>query len=226
MAGDGQRRYQYAAADPVNGMDPTGNADLVEYRPLCCAKGPPILTPSLPWCTEAMGGPMGGLLPGCRPDCLPSDECSHQHEVTVSFWPYAAAGNGHVGVGVDSPDFNEFTWGFATLNQKSSKKEHACINEAGTIKHDQDTYPFKAVDYMRIPTDAAGADAMQQAIDNRANNPGSYNVCFRNCAMFVESVLTKGNIQGAFFAPPGIIWPKLYWSHLGESYSWYSSFNY
>jgi RHS repeat-associated protein len=33
-AGEGQRRYQYAAADPVNGMDPTGNADIVEYAML------------------------------------------------------------------------------------------------------------------------------------------------------------------------------------------------
>jgi RHS repeat-associated protein len=30
-AGEGQRRYEYAGADPVNGMDPTGNEDMIEW---------------------------------------------------------------------------------------------------------------------------------------------------------------------------------------------------
>ena len=34
MAGQGQRRYEYAAADPVNGKDPSGNFVLESYWPL------------------------------------------------------------------------------------------------------------------------------------------------------------------------------------------------
>ena len=31
LADEGQRRYEYAGADPVNGMGPTGNEDIIEY---------------------------------------------------------------------------------------------------------------------------------------------------------------------------------------------------
>jgi RHS repeat-associated protein len=30
-AGEGQRRYEYAAADPINGMDPSGNEAIIEF---------------------------------------------------------------------------------------------------------------------------------------------------------------------------------------------------
>jgi RHS repeat-associated protein len=67
MAGDGQRRYEYADADPVNGMDPSGNFVLESYRPLCCAAFffPTLNFPS--WCQKKAGNPMGGALPPCRP---------------------------------------------------------------------------------------------------------------------------------------------------------------
>ena len=34
LTGEGQPRYEYAAADPVDGADPRGTEDLAEYRPL------------------------------------------------------------------------------------------------------------------------------------------------------------------------------------------------
>jgi hypothetical protein len=36
--------------------------------------------------------------------------------------------------------------------------------------------------------------AMEQAIEQRSNNPGIYNLSSRNCAMFVEDVLQAGNV--------------------------------
>ena len=67
MAGDGQRRYQYAAADPVNGMDPSGNFVLESYWPLHA----PLLigfgTWSPSWCSNGSGGLFGRLLPPCAP---------------------------------------------------------------------------------------------------------------------------------------------------------------
>jgi RHS repeat-associated protein len=65
MAGDGQRRYEFAAADPVNGMDPSGNFVLESYRPLCCAQMIPV--PAPPPCESRASGPMGSSLPPCGP---------------------------------------------------------------------------------------------------------------------------------------------------------------
>jgi RHS repeat-associated protein len=76
LAGQGQRRYQYAAADPVNGMDPSGNADLVEYHPLCCAKAVPFPTFNFPpWCQAGPDISISSALPPCPvpppPTCRP-----------------------------------------------------------------------------------------------------------------------------------------------------------
>ena len=70
LASQGQRRYEYAAADPVNGMDPTGNADLVEYRPLCCAQAVPFPTFNFnnpPWCQPGPDFSLSNALPPCKP---------------------------------------------------------------------------------------------------------------------------------------------------------------
>ncbi len=48
MAGQGQRRYEYAAANPVNGMDPSGNSVLEEYRPLMAPLT--VHFPPFSWC--------------------------------------------------------------------------------------------------------------------------------------------------------------------------------
>lgn len=62
-ASEGQRRYEYAAADPVNGEDPSGNEDLLEYRPL--APMPFMWAPN--WCQVAQdqNNPWARYLPGC-----------------------------------------------------------------------------------------------------------------------------------------------------------------
>ena len=62
-AGEGQRRYQYAAADPVNGMDPTGNEAIVEWALLTFYPGrlPFNLGFQLSWC----GFAGSGYLLGC-----------------------------------------------------------------------------------------------------------------------------------------------------------------
>jgi RHS repeat-associated protein len=65
-AGQGQRRYEYAGADPVDGLDPSGNEDIIEWALLTFyPKRLPIFFPGFPsWC----GLEMGGYLPGCGGD--------------------------------------------------------------------------------------------------------------------------------------------------------------
>ena len=63
QAGEGQRRYEYAGADPVNGMDPTGNNDIIEFELLNFQPSPIMSWPKFCW--SAGSNPMGGFLPGC-----------------------------------------------------------------------------------------------------------------------------------------------------------------
>ena len=63
MAGDGQRRYQYAAADPVDGMDPTGNFVLEAYRPLWAPLQIQIPIPT--WCKNVTGTRFSKYFPEC-----------------------------------------------------------------------------------------------------------------------------------------------------------------
>ena len=60
LADEGQRRYEYAAANPVDGMDPNGSEALIEYA-LVPHILPPVWIPN--WCGLFGANPMGGNLP-------------------------------------------------------------------------------------------------------------------------------------------------------------------
>ena len=66
-AGQGQRRYEYAGADPVDGLDPSGNEAIIEFALLTFY--PKRLNIHFPdWC-EQIGpivDPISGLLPFCN----------------------------------------------------------------------------------------------------------------------------------------------------------------
>jgi len=65
LAGQGQRRYEYAGANPVDGSDPSGNFVLASYWPQMAALQIHIPLPS--WCGAGSTGPIGSHLPPCRP---------------------------------------------------------------------------------------------------------------------------------------------------------------
>jgi RHS repeat-associated protein len=97
LAGDGQRRYEYAGADPVDGEDPSGNFVIESYDPLHAGltiKFPPFAFSTPPWCGGAGTGPMSGLLPTCAPppcdrnttNCCP--QClAELHSRPAVAWP-------------------------------------------------------------------------------------------------------------------------------------------
>jgi RHS repeat-associated protein len=66
LADEGQRRYEYAAANPVDGMDPNGSEALIEYA-LVPHIFPPLWIPN--WCGLSGTNPMGGHLPCTPPPC-------------------------------------------------------------------------------------------------------------------------------------------------------------
>jgi len=129
MAGDGQRRYQYAAADPVNGMDPSGNFVLESYWPLHAP-----LTIHLPfptWCQSATGNPMGSSLPPCRTphwkvkvDWRPLYKQSNPKNSSELGTHYGIIGHWwHTFIEIDPPDADRESWGVLGLNTDDPTKE-------------------------------------------------------------------------------------------------------
>jgi RHS repeat-associated protein len=81
-AGQGQRRYQYADADPVDGLDPTGEAAMVEFLLINMRGDLTVPFPKLPPppCGFAGGGslaacspPAPGAPPPPKPPCIGSE---------------------------------------------------------------------------------------------------------------------------------------------------------
>jgi RHS repeat-associated protein len=70
QASEGQRRYQYAAADPVNGMDPTGNEALTEFLLLQFRPLPIMSWPN--WCGYVRGTWFEKYFPSCTVPPQPS----------------------------------------------------------------------------------------------------------------------------------------------------------
>ena len=78
FAGQGQRRYQYAAADPVNGMDPSGNFVIESYRPLMAPLT--VHLPPFSWC-QVQGELKGKKITESLPFCPvpPRPKGTHRH---------------------------------------------------------------------------------------------------------------------------------------------------
>ena len=119
------------------------------------------------------------------------------HFVSVADYYSRVGGFGHIGVGVDSDD----TQGFSTANPKTPWYERFFGAPKARVEDDiaQHTNANGNVAphfNVHIPITAAQATAMQAAIDKRTADPGRYNLFFRNCAGFVESVLHAGGVSG------------------------------
>jgi RHS repeat-associated protein len=79
-AGQGQRRYEYAGADPVNGMDPSGNEAIVEFALLQFYPGRlSVHFPGIPgWCGIAGGRSLSKCstpAPGVPPPPCMGNKC-------------------------------------------------------------------------------------------------------------------------------------------------------
>jgi RHS repeat-associated protein len=103
FAGQGQRRYEYAAADPVNGADPSGNFVLESYWPLHAPLQIHIPLPS--WCAQTAGNSMHKDLPPCTPPCK---KCGLKKAPEYDKGPVITGGT-------------EFSWGATFLNDSTHK---------------------------------------------------------------------------------------------------------
>jgi hypothetical protein len=137
------------------------------------------------------------------------------HFASISFWPSGAGHLGHMGIGVDTDD----TSGFATQKPHSFLGFLLGFFFPGRVQNDIQTHTNQATGevaphkILHIAISAKSAGEMSQAIKDRFNHPGPYNLYFRNCAGFVEHVLHAGGVGGVphseIFFPPvafGMLW--------------------
>ena len=200
LADEGQRRYQYAAANPVDGMDPNGSEALIEYALVPHVYKMPVIPD---YCAMVRAYAYGDVALihalGCGPPPPPK-----KHEVTVSFWKKPAKGLGHVGVGLDSDE----TSGFYPIN------DAVCLlsgcNMPGNVLWDQ-MKEGVADATTRIATTAGQNAMMQMAITQREQNGGMYNLFSRNCAEFVEGVLDYGGVPYG----PYTEYPRTFFADIG-----------
>src|SRR3990172_9789847 len=107
-------------------------------------------------------------------------------DVTVTLYP-GAGGFGHVGVGVNTTN----TRGFYPDPDSSPLRTTTGQDVNGTTLPDTRA----PIDSITITTTSDQDSAIQKAIENRTQNPGTYNLFSRNCAGFVNDVLDAGGIH-------------------------------
>jgi RHS repeat-associated protein len=139
------------------------------------------------------------------------------HCAVVSVYPKGAGGFGHTGIQVD----NEDTRGFSTLDPKTpwylrlfwAPKARV---ENDIAQHTDGKGNVASHYYIYIPISQKQSERMAAAIDSRRADAGRYNLLFRNCTGFVESVLHTGKVPGVPHSEifvPNIFGPMLMYSN-------------
>jgi hypothetical protein len=124
-------------------------------------------------------------------------------DVEVCLYPNAANGAGHVGIGAadGSP-----TSGFYPAHRYPDPRS---IHGPGTVRQDDE----QGGQCRRLPADQKQDDCVKQCVADRKNNPGTYDLGYRQCTSFVRDCLQQckinhGNYDGA--------WPKDFFSGLPQ----------
>jgi uncharacterized protein RhaS with RHS repeats len=190
--GGGFNLYAYAGNDPVNLKDSTG------------------LTPDGGGYTVSLSESVAGFF---GPSLIVAATATF-NEVTISFWPNAAFGRGHVGIGVDTNDtqgyypriFGFLSWG---------------ADVPGVVWDDAAHNAGQTPQFLHHRSNASSDELMQAAISLRAANPGYYNLTDNNCTQFVASVLRAGHFDPYSSPQAPMVDPKQYFNGLKQQPGWY-----
>jgi RHS repeat-associated protein len=121
LAGDGQRRYQYAAADPVDGADPSGNFVLEAYRPLWAPLQIQIPIPT--WCFNGTGTSVGGYLPPCKHHWIVMVNWRPLYGLSQFAFGHHPLGHWHhTYISIFNPDSDQGTDTWGVLGEKHGEK--------------------------------------------------------------------------------------------------------
>jgi RHS repeat-associated protein len=107
-------------------------------------------------------------------------------DTTISLYP-GAGGYGHIGIGVNTPD----TVGLYP-DQNASRIKIVTARDVPGVVHSDTGKPIQTI---TITTTPAQDYAMQSLINQKILNPDNYNLYERNCAIFVQDVLTAGGTK-------------------------------
>jgi RHS repeat-associated protein len=196
--GGGFNLYAYAENDPVNLTDSTGlTPDGGGYTVTLSES---VATPFM----AAAGGPSSMIV----------SATATYDEVTVSLWPNAAFGRGHVGIGVDTDDTHGYyprILGFLSWG----------ADVPGVVWDDADHNAGQTPQLLHHRSNASSDALMLAAISLRAANPGYYNLTGNNCTQFVASVLRAGHIDPQSSTQAPMVDPKQYFDGLKQSGEWH-----
>lgn len=125
-------------------------------------------------------------------------------DVTVSFNPNAAAGFGHVGIGVNTPN----TVGQRPQPGASSIQTGLGLNVPGEISADP-----AAPSNITIPTTPEQDRNVQQCIDTRTQQQQDYSLYNNNCTQFARQCLGAAGIN-----TPNTIFPRTLFNNLQQNF--------
>ncbi|MCW9058759.1 MAG: DUF6531 domain-containing protein [Gammaproteobacteria bacterium] len=125
-------------------------------------------------------------------------------DLTVSLNPNAAAGFGHIGLGVNTPN----TVGQRPQPGASSIQMGLGLNVPGQISPDP-----AAPSNITIPTTPEQDRNVQQCIDARTQQQQDYNLYNNNCTQFVQQCLGAAGIN-----TPNTIFPSTLFEHLQQNF--------
>lgn len=122
-------------------------------------------------------------------------------DINISFNPSAAAGAGHVGIGVNTTN----TVGQRPQKGASQIKMIAGVDVPGEISLDP-----KTNNQVILKTTPKQDSQIQQCIDTRTKQKKNYNLYKDNCTLFVQQCLNSAGIKTS-----GTILPRTFYKEIG-----------
>jgi RHS repeat-associated protein len=182
-----QPRYEYAGADPVNGIDPMGTEDMIECALLganklgCPFQFPSIFLPRIPipnFCQLLSEDPGSGDSSKCRHWTVRVNyrpiltgkfgkNCNKEHGIPGCHLPLRLAEHSYVEI--DGPtDSDKHTWGvLGTVGNRKDQEMYKDRNEWGG----DPTYPAGGVQSQVVQASDQQAQAFEQALNNKVGPP-------------------------------------------------------
>jgi RHS repeat-associated protein len=109
-------------------------------------------------------------------------------DVRICFFPRAASGFGHVGIGIAGAPS---TYGFYPRNQQAGLRE-IVKGTPGTVAEDtRDPNDIEGATCQILPATPDQDDCIERCIKSRASSPGTYRLLSRQCTSFSRDCLAE-----------------------------------
>jgi RHS repeat-associated protein len=108
-------------------------------------------------------------------------------DVRICFFPLAASGLGHVGIGIAGAPF---TYGFYP-NSGASVSQMFSGTPGQVVQDPRDPNALTGATCQIIPATRNQDDCISRCIERRAGNPGTYKLLSRQCTSFARDCLTE-----------------------------------